>query len=105
MTMVPRFTALLFPHRVTIVESHQPLADPPMQSQRVIQPVRFFRSCRDACHHKPHPVPTLGVNNQRDPVQVEQRVQRRIVRLRDLKRLSYKDNPNKPFSSDPIHLG
>ena len=61
-----------------------------MQSERVVQPLRFFFGLRDFFHYKSHIV--FGVYEERLPVQVQKTVQAAVSLTFHTKGLSLIDN-------------
>jgi len=82
--MVLRIASHLLPKGMSVIESHQTLAVSSMQGERIIQSVRFLRRWRNPRDHEPDRVPALWVYHKREAVEVEQRVESRIVHLHDV---------------------
>ena len=74
MAMVLRMTAPLSSYRVSIVEPNQPLAVRPVQSERIVEAMRFLRRDRYTRHHEPHPMTALRVHNEHLAVEFEERI-------------------------------
>ncbi len=76
------FVILLGPpfvtHLMGIVETHQPGTVGPVQSQRIVKPMRLLCRNRHLIDDEANPVARL-VNHQNLPMEVEQRVKRRIA--------------------------
>jgi hypothetical protein len=90
--MILRIAAFLLPDGMSVIESNQPFTVRPMQRERVIESMRLLRRNRNPRDYKSNPVTAFGVHNQREAVQIEQRVESRFVLLHDATRLSNKDN-------------
>ena len=95
MSVVLRVATFLLSNAMRIVEPNQPFAILSMQRERVIQSMRFLRSRRDFGNDEPDPVSAVRIHNQREAIQIEQRVEGRIMLLHSVKRLSYQDNCSK----------
>ncbi|BBK40630.1 hypothetical protein STVA_06500 [Allostella vacuolata] len=63
MAMVLGIASLAWGHRMSVVESDQPLAVRPMEGQRIVDAVRLGRRRRDARDDEPNPVATLGIDD------------------------------------------
>ena len=72
--MILRLTRPLPANGVCIVESHQSLAISSMQRKRVIQSVRFLRRDRYQINHKANAVSSFGVDDEREVVQIKERI-------------------------------
>lgn len=72
--MVLWITANLLSHRVSIVEPNQPLAVRPVQSERIVEAMRFLRRDRHTRHHEPHPMTAARVHDEHLAVEFEKRV-------------------------------
>lgn len=77
--MILWLAVLLLADRVSIVESHQPFTISSMQSQRIVQTVRFLRCRRHLPNHEANPMPSFGVDDKCEAVEVKQRIESGIV--------------------------
>jgi len=98
MTMILRLSALLCADGMGIVESHQAFTAGPVQRERIVQAMRLFGYDGNLRYHKPDPIPRFGINDERQPVEVKQRVECGIVRPHPFM-LSVHDNLCKMFPS------
>ncbi len=82
MAMVLRLAALAPADGMRVVESDQPLAERPMQSERGVDAVRLLRRRGHPCNDEPDPMTALGVHHEDLPVEVEKHIEGGVARLR-----------------------
>ena len=75
-------------HRMGVVEADEPPAIRPVQRQRIVQAMRFFRRGRHFRHHEADPMVAIRVHNEHLPIKVEQHIEGRVARLRHSAELS-----------------
>jgi hypothetical protein len=68
------------PNRVRVVKAYETLSLVVMKRERIAQAVQTFRRSGHAPDRESHPVPAGRIDDHHLPVEVQQRVQARIVR-------------------------
>ena len=71
--------ALLLANRMSVVESDEPFAISIVQCERIVKATRFLRCGRHLRNHEANPMPSFGIDNQREAVEVEQGIEDRIA--------------------------
>ena len=79
MAVILRMTATLSSHRVGIVEPNQSLAVGPVQSERIVEAMRFPRRDWHTRHHEPHLMTALRVHDEYLAVELEERVKGQVA--------------------------